>query len=65
MRNKKMDWRLAHGLMVGFYILGAIAFSLIGDLSELLNQIIFAIFVIAIIREVWRFYERYKKEKRR
>lgn len=64
MNNQKMDWRLAHGLMIGFYILGIIAFSLIGDLSELINQIIFAIFVIVIIREVWRFVNRWKQERK-
>ncbi|HHU20720.1 MAG TPA: hypothetical protein GXZ58_11020 [Bacilli bacterium] len=65
MKNDKFDWRIAHGLMIGFYILGIIAFSLIGDLSDLINQIIFGVFVLAIIREIWRFIDRYRREKQK
>lgn len=65
MQDKQKDWRIAHGLMIGFYILGIIAFSLIGDLSELINQIIFGVFVLAIIREIWRFVDRYRREKQK
>lgn len=65
MKNYKTDWRIAHGLMIGFYILGIIAFSIIGDLSEWINQIIFAIFVIVIIREIWRYADRYRRERQK
>ncbi|GAA4063688.1 hypothetical protein [Amphibacillus indicireducens] len=65
MKNDKFDWRIAHGSMIGFYILGIIAFSLIGDLSELINQIIFGVFVLVIIREIWPFIDRYRREKQK
>ena len=65
MQNRKTDWRIVHGLMIVFYIFGIIAFVLIGDLSELINQIIFAIFVIVIIREVWRYADRYRRERQK
>lgn len=63
MNNKKMDWRIVQGLMIVFYILGLIAFSIVGDLTQIINQIIIVLFVILIIREVTRFLKRLKKER--
>ena len=65
MQNRKTDWRIVHGLMIVFYIFGIIAFALIGDLSELINQIIFGVFVLVIIREIWRYPDRYRRERQK
>lgn len=58
MNKKKTDWRVINGLMIIFYVLGAIAFSIIADMSGVLNQAILAIFVVVIIRESVRFHRK-------
>jgi len=60
---KKIDWRIFHGGMIVFYLLGAVAFLIIGDLSNTLNQFLFAAFLLLVLREVIQFVIRWRKEK--
>ncbi|MBM7540253.1 hypothetical protein [Amphibacillus cookii] len=60
MKGNKMDWRIFHGTMIGFYLLGLIAFLLIGDLTETINQVLFGLFFLIVLREVIRFIKRLK-----
>lgn len=63
MQPNKFNWRIMHGIMLGFYLLGLIAFLIIGDLSSTINQILFALFLLIVIRESLRFYRRLKREQ--
>lgn len=62
MKDQKLDWRIFQGIMIGFYLLGLIAFLIIGDLSETINQILFGIFLLVVLREVTRYVKRLKSE---
>lgn len=60
---KKMDWRIFHGGMIVFYLLGAVAFLIIGDLSDRLTQLLFAAFILLVIRRVIQFVLRWRNEQ--
>lgn len=63
MKGQKPDWRIYQGIMIIFYFLGLVAFLIIGDLEETIQKVLFAIFLIVVIREVYRYVVRLKKEK--
>lgn len=51
-------------LMIGFYVLGLVAFLLIGDLSTTINKVLFGLFLLLILRESVRYYLKYIKDQK-
>ncbi|WP_067843188.1 hypothetical protein [Amphibacillus sediminis] len=63
MNLQNKHWRFFHGIMLVFYLLGLIAFLVIGDLTDTVNQILFGVFVIIVLREVVRYVRRLKRDQ--
>ncbi|WP_440895030.1 hypothetical protein ACS127_10690 [Amphibacillus sp. Q70] len=63
MKDQKLDWRIFQGIMIVFYLLGLIAFLIIGDLSETMHQVLFGIFLLVVLHEIIRYVRRFKSEQ--
>ncbi|MCZ0701676.1 putative lipid-binding transport protein (Tim44 family) [Natronobacillus azotifigens] len=59
---EKFDWRIFHGGMIVFYLLGVLAFLFIGNLEKSLIRILFGLLVLLVIKEIVRFVLRLRKE---
>ncbi|SEN69796.1 hypothetical protein SAMN04488134_101664 [Amphibacillus marinus] len=62
MSKTKQNWRLMHGLMISFYLLGLLAFVVIGDLSAPVNRVLFTVFLIIIIQEIFKYVQRLRRD---
>ncbi|SDC30508.1 hypothetical protein SAMN05421734_10696 [Pelagirhabdus alkalitolerans] len=63
MKWTQFDWKLVHGLMITFYVLGLVTYLIMGDLSELIHQLIVSVFTLIVVKEVIRYVRRLKREK--
>lgn len=61
---EKIDWRIFHGGIIVFYLLGVLAFIFIGNLEEPLIRIMFGLLVLIVIKEIIRFVLRFRKESK-
>ena len=59
--RKTGGMKIVQQLMLGFYLLGLIAFLIVGDLSTTMNKVILGLFVLLIVRESMRYYIHYVK----
>ncbi len=59
--RKTSGMKMVQQLMLGFYLLGLIAFLIVGDLSTTMNKVILGLFVLLIVRESMRYYIHYVK----
>lgn len=62
---KKQGVKIAQLAMIGFYLLGLVAFLIIGDLSTTMNKVLFGLFIILVLRELIRYYVLYLKPKQK
>lgn len=59
--RKTGGMKIVQQLMLGFYLLGLIAFLIVGDLSTTMNKVILGLFILLIVRESMRYYIHYVK----
>lgn len=59
--SKTSGMKVVQQLMLGFYLLGLVAFLIVGDLSTTMNKVILGLFVVLIVRESMRYYIHYIK----
>lgn len=61
---KKQNVKIAQLAMISFYLLGLVAFLIIGDLSTTINKVFFSLFLVLVLRELFRYYVLYVRPKR-
>ncbi|GEM02079.1 hypothetical protein SAMN05421839_10526 [Halolactibacillus halophilus] len=59
--RKTDGMKIVQQLMLGFYLLGLIAFLIVGDLTTTMNKVILGLFILLIVRESMRYYIHYVK----
>lgn len=62
--RKTGGMKIVQQLMLGFYLLGLIAFLIVGDLSTTMNKVILGLFILLIVRESMRYYIHYVKSSK-
>ncbi|GEN57139.1 hypothetical protein GCM10012290_17840 [Halolactibacillus alkaliphilus] len=60
---KKQNVKIAQLAMISFYLLGLVAFLIIGDLSTTMNKVFFGLFLVLVLRELFRYYVLYLRPK--